>query len=304
MAVSDGAVWGPDLEHVEASVRAALGELGVKNVQAHDDTVAQVRDARQMGIHCDFHSSQCAARFGALAGVTELILVDVATAGGELHVGMTRIDVNVGGGVSSFCAAGASDVSLGPSLLLAVKRLYDPPAVLGRVRLTGVPEGATVLVDGTLRGTTPMPWPIEGLSPGSHEAVVTVAGFAPARIAFELKAAEARAIPVSLQAVPPATSPTVAPATAAATPAPAASVAERDAPAPWIATGVATAGAGVLVAVGAGIGAVLVEGSLAEPIRYADRETTRAVGLALLVTTMVGAAAAAGGALVGLGLLP
>lgn len=43
------------------------------------------------------------------------------------------------------------------------------------VRITGGPEGATILIDGEDRGRTPRPDPIQ-VAPGSHEVLVRIAG--------------------------------------------------------------------------------------------------------------------------------
>lgn len=294
-----------ELDAVESAVRAALSGLAV--VQPHDDTTALMEDARAMGLTCDLHASDCAARFGALAGTVEVLLVDVAGVGDRLHVGMTRVDVNIGGSVSSFVACKRDDSGLAPVIEQTVKRLYQPAGALGRARLTGVPPSATVLVDGSVRGTSPLPWPVDGLSPGEHEAVISQVGVPTKRITFTVAPGEARAVPVpggAGGAVPTPTTSSIGQPAAPTSEGPLPAASGSGLP-PLVVAGGVTAGAGALVAVSAGIGAGAIGAALEGPMLYSDRVAARTMGAVFLTGVAIGAVGAiTGGALIALGASP
>ena len=67
------------------------------------------------------------------------------------------------------------------------------------VRITGGPEGATILVDGEDRGRTPRPDPIQ-VSPGSHRIVVRLAGRADFNSTVVVPAGQSVDVPVEIGA--------------------------------------------------------------------------------------------------------
>jgi tetratricopeptide (TPR) repeat protein len=73
------------------------------------------------------------------------------------------------------------------------------------VRVTGGPEGATILVDGEDRGRTPRPDPIQ-VPPGSHRIVVRLAGYEDFNSTVVAPAGQTVDVPIEMTGAAPAAS--------------------------------------------------------------------------------------------------
>lgn len=102
--VAGAGAWPPDVERVEKVVADALRRIADAKVLPRDDTIAQVEDARGMGVACAFEQPDCAARFGALAGVDRVAVVQVVPEAGALSATILLVDVR-GAAVAGYGSA-------------------------------------------------------------------------------------------------------------------------------------------------------------------------------------------------------
>jgi hypothetical protein len=99
----------------------------------------------------------------------------------------------------------------------ATTALEDLEPAIARLSVATTPPDATVTVDGSVRGTTPLPRPLV-LAPGNHEIAIALTGFVPARENITVAGGEARRLSVELALAPVAAAPAQPAAPAGPTP--------------------------------------------------------------------------------------
>jgi hypothetical protein len=290
---------------VELAVRSSLAGRTGDKVQARDETSALLADAAAGGLSCSLDSALCAARIGAIGGVDHVVITSLRELGAV--VSMTLVDTATQRAVRiAFGPAAPTARDGGASVKAVVGRLLQPPSTLD---LDVIPPDASVMVDGILVGRAPLDAPL-ALPAAPHNVRVTAPAHRDVVKAVDTSGAAAASAPTKV---------TIAlERDAIAREAPLSDLRNqrrerphlddvRDAPPsgpqPLFVAGVATAGAGGLVALGSIIGVALVEAQMSTPRPGrddpAEKDAAQSLGRALLVATGVGVVAAGvGGALI------
>lgn len=292
---------------VELAVRASLTGRPGDKVQARDETSALLADAAAGGLSCSLDSALCAARIGAIGGVDHVVITSLRELGAV--VSMTLVDTATQRAVRiAFGPAAPTARDGGASVKAVVARLLQPPSTLD---LDVIPPDASVTVDGIVVGRAPLDAPL-ALAAAPHNVRVTAPRHRDVVKAIDTSGSSASIkITIKLDS------------DAAAAEAPASELREyrRNQPhervgggwspeeprpkgvQPLFVAGVATAGAGGLVALGSVIGVALVEAQMSTPRPGrddpAEKDAAQTLGRALLVATGAGiVAAGVGGALI------
>ena len=145
-----------------------------------------------------------------LEPMTGLVLVDSAPTGA---------DIEIDGGHRGTAPLLLTDLAVGKHRIVATSQGYAPRDVdltisdrtprkvvvelassSARLTVTSVPPGASVTVNGTLRGTTPAE--VDRLPTGESELVVESEGYFAQRQKFKLQAGDAQRIHVALKPIP------------------------------------------------------------------------------------------------------
>ncbi|MDP2344233.1 MAG: PEGA domain-containing protein [Deltaproteobacteria bacterium] len=162
---------------VADEVRAAVIGLTLGTAQPASTTKQHLDTATALGMGCATTAADCAVMMGGLAGGDVVVNGSVTSEGGKLKVALQAFDV------VTVKERGRADAVVDVDAAARVRevrrlvvRLLAPARELGSVALTSTPEGAAVMVDGVLRGVTPLAAPLE-VKPGSHEVYVALAGF-------------------------------------------------------------------------------------------------------------------------------
>lgn len=311
----DGAGLLPSVrDGVELAVRSSLSGRGGDKVQARDETSALLADAAAGGLSCSLDSALCAARIGAIGGVDHVVITSLRELGAV--VSMTLIDTATQRAVRiAFGPAAPTARDGGASVKAVVARLLQPPSLLD---LDVTPSDASVMVDGILVGRAPLDGPL-ALPAAPHNVRVTAPAHRDVVKAIDtsgngasIKIAIALERDTIAREAPPSDlrdqrsdrvdridrTDRTDRARIDDPPEPRAS-----GPAPLFVAGVATAGAGGLVALGSFLAVALVEAQMSTPRPGrddpAEKDAAQTLGRALLVATGVGiVAAGVGGALI------
>jgi hypothetical protein len=281
---------------VRAGVSSSAASAGGGKVQPRDETAALLADAAAGGLSCSLDSALCAARIGAIGGVDHVVITSLRELGAV--VSMTLVATATQRAVRiAFGPAAPTARDGGASVKAVVARLLDAPSVLD---LDVIPPDAAVMVDGILVGRAPLDAPL-ALPAAPHNLRVTAPGHRDVvkavdtsgnratikitvalereSIARDSPASDPRALDPQRDVV---TGPDPDPRPAG--------------PGPLFVAGVATAGAGALVALGSVIGVALVEAQMSTPRPGpedpAEKDAAQTLGRALLVATGVGVVAA------------
>ncbi len=196
----------------------------------------------------------CLAPLAQTLGVLEVVAGNVGALGDRYVVNLKRVDQR-GHELGRLTATldGRADLLI-QEVRVAAFRLVAPEKLTGSIALLSEVLGASVAVDGVLRGTTPLPAPISGLSVGHHTLQVARPGYSDYLDQVEVRFEKATEVVVHQRAV----------TTAAKL-----EIAERTAPKPidppaysrwWFWTGASA------VAIGLG---VLIGGAVATPQTHA-----------------------------------
>lgn len=130
--------------------------------------------AADLPIDC-FNDNACTGRVGVIAGVRRLVSGSVRRDGGGFLLALALNDIEAARVQKTFFRAVNSDLE---ALIHAVQDgvgdLFQSTPAAGQLRVSSVPEGATVVVDERVRGTAPV-W-VNPLEPGGHRVRVEMAG--------------------------------------------------------------------------------------------------------------------------------
>lgn len=124
-------------------------------------------------------ATKCLAQIGAKLKVDLVVSGNVAALGESYVVNIKAIDVSSRSElnrVSSDPLKGNPD-ELIEAVRIAAYRLLAPKELIGSITLLADVDGASVIVDGKIVGTTQLNGPIERLSLGKHKISVTREGF-------------------------------------------------------------------------------------------------------------------------------
>lgn len=288
---------------VELAVRSSLAARSGDKVQARDETSALLADAAAGGLSCSLDSALCAARIGAIGGVDHVVITSLRELGAV--VSMTLVDTATQRAVRiAFGPAAPTARDGGASVKAVVARLLQPPSLLD---LDVIPSDASVMVDGIVVGRAPLDGPL-ALAAAPHNVRVTAPAHRDLVKAIDTSGSSASikiTIALERDAIPRQAPLSDSPNQRRERPRIDDPPAEprTSGPAPLFVAGVATAGAGSLVALGSVIGVALVEAQMSTPRPGrddpAEKEAAQTLGRALLVATGVGiVAAGVGGALI------
>jgi hypothetical protein len=117
----------------------------------------------------------CLGRVGVMAGVHRLVSGSVRSEGARYLLALALNDIQTGKVERTFFRAVGGDVeALIRTTQDGVNDLFQHRPAAGQLRVDSVPDGATVIVDERVRGTTPV-W-VNPLEPGSHRLRVEMTG--------------------------------------------------------------------------------------------------------------------------------
>jgi hypothetical protein len=130
--------------------------------------------AADLPLDC-LNQNACIGRVGILAGVHRLVSGSVRRDGTGFLLALALNDIEAGQVRRTFFRAVNGDLeTLSRAVQDGIGDLFAPRPAAGQLRVTSVPEGATVVVDERVRGTTPV-W-VNPLEPGGHRVRVEIAG--------------------------------------------------------------------------------------------------------------------------------
>lgn len=261
-----------EVNRLNLMVRQRAGTRGSYLVEDEQATNQIVEAALALGLDCDINDVACATRIGKLADVPWLML---GQAVGDLegHIGLELriVDTAQGSERRRAIALLPSDIAAQEVALDALVDALCSTAPLPTLAVASKPTGADVVVDGILRGITPLAEPIGGLVVGEHVVTVRKDGF-PAK-SQTVKAVDGESVSLSLDmsTVPVASSPPAPPASLGpVAPTPVPTPPGPPPSAPDVVMPFTAAGAATLVAIGGGV-ALLV--GLQPWLRYDQART-------------------------------
>lgn len=117
----------------------------------------------------------CLGRLGVMAGVHRLVTGTVRSEAGNYLLALALNDIQTGKVERTFFRAVAGDLeALIRTAQDGINSLFQHQPAAGQLRVDSVPDGATVVVDERMRGTTPL-W-VAPLEPGNHRLRVEMSG--------------------------------------------------------------------------------------------------------------------------------
>lgn len=117
----------------------------------------------------------CLGRVGVTAGVNRLVSGNVSSQNGSYLLALALNDIQIGKVERTFFRVVPGDLqALIRTTQDGINDLFQYRPAAGQLRVDSIPEGATVLVDERLSGTTPV-W-VHPLTPGKHRLRVEMAG--------------------------------------------------------------------------------------------------------------------------------
>jgi len=117
----------------------------------------------------------CLGRVGVVLGARRALVGNVRSVGGGYLVTVAIHDLQTAGVERSFFRSVDGHLeSVSRAIQDAVDDLLRPRPAAGQLRVASVPDGATVIVDDRVRGTTPL-W-IDPLEPGTHHVRIEMSG--------------------------------------------------------------------------------------------------------------------------------
>lgn len=169
-----------DLGPIEEALRREVTRLQRYRVVDRARTLAELRSARSLGLHCAPFELSCLVRLG-LVGEMDLIIAPAATREGRfVAVTLSLVDVTLEREVSRVARV-VDPRAMEESAGRLVGELLDDRAGFGMLAISATPDGAAIVVDGVERGRTPLRAPLGGLTAGEHELVVEKEGHRSAR---------------------------------------------------------------------------------------------------------------------------
>lgn len=169
------------------AVATAVAEIpGYKSISRNELEAMLSAELIKDQLGCD--DVACLAEIGAAAGVSRIIAGSVSVVEGSLLVSLQLTNteyVNVENRVT--LSWDGPQASLNDVLATATERLVIPGnrRQPGNLRVTGIPEGAGLLVDGSPRAVAPAD--VTGLAIGVHTLQVEAEGFEPFQQPFVVR---------------------------------------------------------------------------------------------------------------------
>lgn len=272
------------------------------HVLPRESSATLLESVRSLGLDCGPGDVECLTKAGVVMELDLLAVLRAARGGERVIVSAILVDVATGrtrGSVSRTLLPGDRSSKV---LRSAVVELLAPDLYVGAIELSTAQPGASVRVDGALRGTTPLGASIDGLAPGEHVVHIEKPGLPPIERVVLVKALESTSLVVDL-AAPAAAATTASRSSLPPGAAPSAVSSTARAPAPFSVLPVVFGSVGAVsavTAVGTGVGAFLLNERLKDTsLSPADRRDARTPGQMLVIagaTTSVIAVIAGGAA--------
>lgn len=166
-----------DAARLDTELRAATAALPGVDVQSREDTERALTAMKQMGLSCHPDETRCLVQLGALAGAARVISTAAVVERDNFRVTLRLVDIaggselrNIDGVVpAAELRAGLEGLTTG--LLL-------PSLHKGELQVDVSEARAMILVDGELRGTTPLANPLQ-VRAGKRTVRIEKDGFAP-----------------------------------------------------------------------------------------------------------------------------
>jgi hypothetical protein len=165
-------------ERLEHLLRMETSRLEGFSLQKKDRTDAVLaRDKNQRLRECG-GSTSCLCEIGKVLRVNKLVTGVVGALGDDYTLDLKLVDVSKCSEQNRVDEAlsGREDLLIG-AIRQALYKLLVPKLIVGSLIVEVPVKGAEVLVDGKKVGMTPLPSPISGLKPGSHQLTIQKQGF-------------------------------------------------------------------------------------------------------------------------------
>ncbi len=280
---------------VEQAFRDEAAALKRFRVLPRGQATTLLDSVRSLGLDCQPGDLECLTKAGVIMEIELLAVLRAAATEERVVVTAILIDVDIGRTRTTVSRTIRAGDSLSAVMKSAAVELLAPDLFVGGLDLDVVQEGATVRVDGAVRGSTPLAGAIGGLAPGEHVVSVAKPGFPTAERVVLVKALEDTSVVIDLRpaASHPAAGARAAEAAPSAERASLPSDQNASAPAraaalpvlPMVLGGVAAAS--VVAAVGAGLGALWMSTRFTDTaLAPAERRDARMPGQLLVVTAV------------------
>lgn len=285
---------------IEKGFREEAEALQRFHVLPRESSATLLESVRSLGLDCGPGDVECLTKAGVIMELDLLAVLRAARGGERVIVSAILVDVATGrtrGSVSRTLLPGDRSSKM---LRSAVVELLAPDLYVGAIELSTAQPGASVRVDGALRGTTPLSSSIDGLAPGEHVVHIEKPGLPPIERVVLVKALESTSLVVDLAAPAAAATTSSRSLPAGASPSTASSTTRAPAPFPVLPVVFGSVGAvSAVTAAGTVVGAFLLNERLKDTsLPPADRKDARTEGQMLIIagTTMSVIAVIAGGA--------
>lgn len=163
-------------QRAERELRKQLPQFGLRPLPAEKAQQA-LQAIETLGLSCDLESSDCILQVGALAAANVVIAATISHQNQADMLDFVAFDV---GGAS---LVGRTTMEIHPKARIRKKHFYSaltsifrPDDWVGFTELDVAQPGATIVVDGLLRGFAPISKPLR-LQPGEHQLHVVLEGF-------------------------------------------------------------------------------------------------------------------------------
>jgi hypothetical protein len=198
-------------------LRQRAATRGGYDVQSEETTTQLLEASQNLGLDCDVQATECGTQIGKIADVDLVMLGRAsgglvsndanAAAGAAPMVGIDvrLIDVKRGAELRHVSALVPSEASLQTTAVNELSELlYGGDGALVALEVVALPLGCEVRVDGTLRGTSPLPVPVDALAPGPHHVSIAKKGYLTSTSIVTIQKGEAARLEITLESDPDA----------------------------------------------------------------------------------------------------
>lgn len=197
---------GNDVKRLNALVREGIAKRDNLEVQKEETTTELVDSALSLGLDCQINSLDCAVSLGELANVSVVVLGQATGFGDDIGLDIEVIDVASKRQLYRGSRLVSSDLD---AQEIGVRTLFLAlfnQNLRGKLKVESVPTGATVFINGTERGQTPLET-IPGLILGPQRVEVVLDKHDPYVQVLTLKrddpvAVKAGLVPLTLDRAP------------------------------------------------------------------------------------------------------
>jgi hypothetical protein len=192
-----------DVLRLEGALRASIESVAGRNLESPASTRELIESAANLGVDCQPSDLDCLLKLAVLVEIDVLLVPSVSLSQDAFKLNLANIDARekavtrtVQHVISSRSETFGKDVEAVAVDLLA------PDKHVGSLQVTASHDGATISIDDSARGTTPVSQ-IDGLSVGTHLVVVSLPGAAPIAKNVEIKYGQVAALDATFENVDP-----------------------------------------------------------------------------------------------------